>query len=66
MKVVIYEVWTRSRVIEAESSAAAIRNMDNDPIPIPGMALCNWHAVSLEDEAPRPAGVPPKVKADAE
>lgn len=39
---VIYEVWTRSRVVQAASEDAAFSA--NEPIPIEGLHLCNWHA----------------------
>lgn len=45
-KFVIYEVWTRSRVVEAESHDAALEK--NEPEPIEGMSLCNWHAVTVD------------------
>jgi hypothetical protein len=39
---VVYEVWTRSRVVDSG------RYEDNEPVPILGMSLCNWHIVEVE------------------
>lgn len=41
-KFTVYEVWTRSRVVEAETEHDALNN--NEPEPIEGMSLSNWHA----------------------
>ncbi len=46
-KFVIYEVWTRHRIVEAEDYDDALSN--NDPEPIEGMSLSNWHAVPIDD-----------------
>lgn len=49
MKFVIYEVWTRSRVVEAENEVAALA--DNEPLSRgDDLSLCNWHAVALPEE----------------
>lgn len=47
-KYVVYEVWTRSRVIDADSESDAYDK--GEPAARAGMNLCNWHVV----EIPRP------------
>ena len=46
MKFTVYEVWTRSKVVEADSESDALRR--HSPEPIPGMSLCNWCAWAHE------------------
>lgn len=48
-KFVVYEVWTRALVIEADSASMALQNHDAEPVH--GMNLCNWHAVPCDAEA---------------
>lgn len=55
MKFVIYEIWTTSRVIEAESMAKALEK--NIPTPREGLDLSNWHAVSMGDGVVSPSTV---------
>lgn len=43
-KYVVYEVWTRARVVEGRPSE------ENAPAPIEGMHLCNWHIVEVPAE----------------
>jgi len=58
MKVTIFEIWTRSLVVEAESEAHALN--DHVPEEVPGMTLSNWHAfdggepVAIVPEAEKP------------
>ena len=56
MKFVVYEVWTKGHVVEAESMEDALRGYD--PVPIEGLSLCNWHAVPVTDDPVVPA--PPR------
>jgi len=44
-KFVVYEIWTRAQVIEADTEADALESM---PEPIDGMTLCNWYAVPVD------------------
>lgn len=46
-KFVVYEVWTRARVVERETASMAY---DPPPEPVPGMNLCNWHVVAVNPE----------------
>lgn len=48
MRYVIYEVWTRARVVEAESEQDAL--LHNEPEPVEGLDLANWHAVAVDTE----------------
>lgn len=48
MKYVVYEVWTKSRVIEAEDTTDAFKK--GEPLPIEDMSLCNWHVVPVPAE----------------
>jgi len=51
MKFVIYEIWTRSRVVEAEDMVTALSDHDPArPDDISGLSLSNWHAVAVEEE----------------
>jgi hypothetical protein len=51
---VVYEVWTRHKVVQAESESEALEAAE--PKPITGMSLSNWHAVEVPGVAIRPAG----------
>jgi hypothetical protein len=46
-KFTIYEVWTRSFVVEAKSASEALTLFE--PEPVEGMNLANWHAVSHDE-----------------
>ncbi len=48
----IYEVWTRSRVVRADSPDEALAK--SEPEPIEGMSLCNWHVAESETAAVEP------------
>lgn len=48
---VIYEVWTRARVVEAESEDKALEAQEPPPTPPDDLHLCNWYAVAVEDPA---------------
>lgn len=54
MKFVVYEVWTRARVIEANDSGEAYVRGEPQSRP-DGLNLCNWHVVNVE-QADAPAG----------
>lgn len=43
---VIYEIWTRSKVVKAVDRDAALE--ENEPQPVEGLNLSNWHV----DEVP--------------
>jgi hypothetical protein len=47
---VVYEVWTRHQIVEAENETAALEQ-DYSPSHIDwsGMSLCNWHAVAIDE-----------------
>lgn len=48
-KFVIYEVWTRSKIVSARNYATALA--ENDPVPpADDLDLCNWHAVEIPQE----------------
>lgn len=46
MKFVVYEVWTRARVIEAKDQHDAYDV--GEPVPQADMSLCNWHVVPVD------------------
>ena len=46
-KYVVYEVWTRSQIIEAETEDKAYDI--SAPKPVKGMNLSNWHVVKVEE-----------------
>jgi hypothetical protein len=48
MKFVVYEVWTRAKVVEAASEEQAL--LDNEPSPGAGLNLANWHAVAVPEQ----------------
>lgn len=56
---VVYEVWTRHRIVEALSDESALEEM---PEHVPGMNLANWYAVDLGATA----GAVDPVKAEAD
>ena len=46
-KFVVYEVWTRSRVVNAKNMSDALRRYPPKPIKMgdgKNLSLCNWHA----------------------
>ena len=43
---VVYEVWTRSRIIKAKDYSDALRK--SAPKPIPGLNLSNWHGKEVK------------------
>ena len=46
-KFVVYEVWTRSRVVNAKNMSDALRRYPPKPIKAgdgKNLSLCNWHA----------------------
>lgn len=47
MRFVVYEVWTRSRIVEAPSEAEAYDKYAPQP-PITDLSLCNWHVVPID------------------
>ncbi len=45
-KFVVYEVWPRARVVDAESEQQAYEA--NEPLSPPSdLSLCNWYVVSI-------------------
>lgn len=48
-KFVVYEVWSKARVVEAESLAEALEQNEPsiDPARLCGLNLGNWHAVPV-------------------
>lgn len=49
-KFAVYEIWTRHRVIEADSVSDALDKADpHFRAPVPGLGLCNWHAVPVDE-----------------
>jgi hypothetical protein len=60
MKFVVYEIWSRSRVVEAESESAAYDVADphgngyddKGTMQALGLNMGNWHAVRVADETP--------------
>lgn len=50
MKYVVYEVWTKARIIEADSYDDAVYFSEPSPYPDPHLNLSNWHVVPLEEE----------------
>ena len=59
MKFVVYEVWTKARVIEAKdfTDAYDVGQPSTDPTEM-GLSLCNWHVCacdgSKESHEPEP------------
>lgn len=65
MKFVVYEVWTRSRVIDVESVSEAYKV--GEPVPgsvAPDMSLCNWH-IQAVDGSIEPVDVAVDVEVEA-
>jgi hypothetical protein len=54
-KFVVYEVWTRSRVITADDLEDAM--LKGEPKPVLGMTLSNWHAVDVDKQEPSEPGL---------
>lgn len=48
-KFVIYEVYTRARIVEAETASQALQNHPPERLPSE-LNLCNWHAVPCDAE----------------
>ncbi len=46
-KFVIYEVWTRSYIVEANSAHKALEKAPEQPTE--DLTLCNWHAVEIPE-----------------
>lgn len=46
-KFVVYEVWTRCRVVEAPNAAIASSRFEPAIAP-PGLNLSNWHVVPVD------------------
>lgn len=53
-KFVIYEIWSRSRVVESASAKTVYQENDPDPklTAQHGLNLGNWHAVRVGDDTP--------------
>ena len=66
MKFVVYEIWTRARLVEAEATEIHGVYEQTAPAPVEGMHLCNWHVVPipLDVMSPMPGmtGVPKNVQ----
>lgn len=45
---VVYEVWTRSRLIEAEDEEHAY-DVGSPQVNEDGMNLCNWHVIEIPE-----------------
>lgn len=52
-KYVVYEVWTKSRVVDIVEGLDVYSATDPDiaPVKLCGMSLCNWHVVPVEADA---------------
>jgi len=48
MKFVVYEVWTRARIIEADNQHEAYDV--GEPTPHADLSLCNWHVVPIDGQ----------------
>lgn len=46
-KFVVYEIWTRSRVVEAKNESDAYDK--GEPLPEVGLSLSNWHVHPVDD-----------------
>jgi hypothetical protein len=53
-KFVVYEVWSRARVVESESFDTVYSEAEPDPQMYDrfGLSLGNWHAVLVHDDTP--------------
>ena len=49
-KFAVYEVWTKSRYVEAANIRDAYKK--GEPKPLEGFSLCNWHVI---EDQPVPA-----------
>ena len=49
-KFVVYEIWTRHRIVKAKTATEALRN--HMPVPVKGLHLSNWHAVEVPVKKP--------------
>ena len=54
MKYVVYEIWTRATVVEADSGCSAYLKVEPPPAEIcngirGGLKLSNWHAVPVSE-----------------
>lgn len=49
MKFVVYEIWTKSKVVEAETLEAALEQGYPTTHYDDGLSLANWHAVPVFD-----------------
>lgn len=48
---VVYEVWTKSRIIEAANVHEAYEVGAPEPQGVKDFNLCNWHVVNIEEES---------------
>jgi hypothetical protein len=46
-KFVVYEVWTRARIVEAVNHRDAYKVGEPQPVQ-GGFNLCNWHVVAVD------------------
>ena len=46
-KYVVYEIWTKSRIVEADNESDAYDV--GEPQPLEGFSLSNWHLHPVED-----------------
>ena len=49
---VVYEIWTRARVVEAHSMHDALTHNEPAPMLDTGLSLSNWHAQPLDEAEP--------------
>lgn len=47
-KYVVYEIWTKSRIVEADSETHAYDV--GEPEPVSGMSLSNWHLHPVDEK----------------
>lgn len=55
MKYIIYEIWTRSRIVEADSVEDALIKGEPMPMPNSDLSLSNWHVGGRAEDASRVA-----------
>ena len=48
-KYVVYEIWTRARVVEAENLSDAYNVGEPTKRGVVGLGLSNWHVVRMAD-----------------
>lgn len=56
MRYVVYEIWTRSRIIEANNEKEAFNiglPEASKKQPVDGLSLSNWHLQPVSDEDKR-------------